>query len=70
MGQLVAGGGSGTLTLTQGPAEVITEYSGDSALAGTLRLLATTSTTANAKAGQTLLTPCMGTTGPAQRPRC
>lgn len=54
----VAGGGSGTLTLTQDGAEVTARYDGDKSLAGTLRLIATTSKTANAKAGQTLMAPC------------
>jgi hypothetical protein len=66
VGQFVAGGGSGRLTLTQKGADVITEYSGDSSLSGTLHLFAMTSTTANAKSGQSLLTPCMGATGRSQ----
>jgi hypothetical protein len=57
--QFVAGGGSGTLTLAQDGATVSAQYVGDSSLAGTLRMSVTTSTTANAEAGQTLMAPCM-----------
>jgi hypothetical protein len=56
--QFVAGGGSGTLTLTENGAKVTAQYSGDSSIAGTLRLIATTSRTANAGPNQTLMAPC------------
>jgi hypothetical protein len=72
IGEYSAGGGSGTLTLTQDGAEVTAQYRDDSSLAGTLHLVATTSTTANAAAGQTLMTPCtvpIGTgSGPSKTP--
>jgi hypothetical protein len=55
----VTGGGSGTLTLAQDGAKVTAQYAGDSSLAGTLSLGVTTSTTATAEAGQTLMAPCM-----------
>jgi hypothetical protein len=55
----VAGGGSGTLTLAQEGAKGSAQYAGDSSLAGTLSLSITTSTTANAEAGQTLMAPCV-----------
>jgi hypothetical protein len=61
--QYVAGGATGTLTLTEDGAKVTAQYSGDTALSGTLRLAATTSTTARAEAGQTLMAPCMITMG-------
>ena len=57
--QFVAGGGSGTLTLAEDGTKASAQYSGDSSLAGTLTLGVTTSTTANADAGQTLMAPCM-----------
>jgi hypothetical protein len=57
--QFITGGGSGTLALSQDGASVSAQYSGDSSLAGTLRMSVTTSTTANAEAGQTLMTPCV-----------
>jgi hypothetical protein len=57
--QYVAGGASGTLTLTQNGAQVTAQYSGDPSLAGTLRLATTSSTTASVAAGQTLMAPCM-----------
>jgi hypothetical protein len=52
------GGASGTLTLTEDGARVTAQYSGDTALAGTLRFHAKTSTAAGAEAGQTLMAPC------------
>ena len=55
----VAGGGSGTLTLAQDGAKGSAQYAGDSSLAGTLSLSVTTSTTATAEAGQTLMAPCV-----------
>jgi hypothetical protein len=54
----VAGGGSGTLTLTQDGTNVSAQYAGDPSLAGTLTLGMTTSTTASADAGQALMAPC------------
>jgi hypothetical protein len=55
----VAGGGAtGTLTLAQDTAKASATYAGDSYLVGTLRFGLTTSTTAGAEAGQTLLTRC------------
>jgi hypothetical protein len=57
--QYVAGGATGTLTLTQDGAKVTAQYNGDTSLAGTLHLKAKTSTTASAEAGQTLMAPCM-----------
>jgi hypothetical protein len=57
--QFVAGGGSGTLTLAQDGAKASAQYMGDSSLAGMLTLDVTTSTTANADTGQTLMAPCM-----------
>jgi len=57
--QFVAGGGSGTLTVAQDGGRVSAQYVGDPSLAGTLSLNVTTSTTANAEAGQTLMAPCM-----------
>ena len=56
--QYVTGGATGTLTLTKDGAKVITQYSGDAALTGTLRFTATTPTTASAEAGQNLMAPC------------
>ena len=67
----VAGGASGTLTLSEDGAKVTARYSGDTSLAGTLRFTATTSTTARAEAGQTLMAPClspMGTGRPSRTP--
>jgi hypothetical protein len=57
--EYATGGGSGTLTLTQKGAELNAQYSGDASLTGALRFTATTATTANAEAGQTLETPCL-----------
>ncbi|WP_437587875.1 hypothetical protein [Sorangium sp. So ce1000] len=71
MNRYVTGGGSGTLTLAEDGGKVTAQYSGDSSLAGTLRLVPTTSTTARAEAGQSLMTPCMvpvGMGGPSQTP--
>ena len=67
----VAGGASGTLTLTANGSNVTGRYSGDRSLAGTLRFSATTATTAIAEAGQSLVAPCMIPTGtgvPSQTP--
>lgn len=64
--QYVAGGATGTLTLIEDGARVTAQYSGDSSLAGTLRFKAKTSTAAGAEAGQSLITPCMGTGRPSQ----
>lgn len=61
--QYVAAGATGTLTLTEDGAKVTARYSGDPSLAGTLRFTATTSTTASAEAGQSLMAPCMVTKG-------
>lgn len=55
----VAGGASGVLTLAQDGAKLTVQYAGDSSLAGTLRLVASSATTANAEPGQTLSAPCM-----------
>jgi hypothetical protein len=57
--QYVAGGATGTMTLMQDGAKVTARYSGDTSLAGTLHFTATTSTTASAEAGQSLMAPCM-----------
>jgi hypothetical protein len=67
--QYVAGGATGRLTLTKAGARVTAAYSGDPSLAGTLRFTATTLTTANAEAGQTLMAPCMTTAGTDRGPR-
>jgi hypothetical protein len=64
----VAGGGSGTLTLAQDGARVSAQYVGDPSLAGTLSLGVTTSTTANAEAGQTLMAPCTVPAGTQKTP--
>jgi hypothetical protein len=56
--EYATGGGDGTLTLTQIGAEATAQYSGDSAIAGTLRLTVTTATTAIAEANQSLVAPC------------
>jgi hypothetical protein len=71
LNQYVAGGDSGTLTLTADGSKVTGQYNGDRSLAGTLRFGATTPTTAIAEAGQTLMAPCMvprGTGLPSQTP--
>jgi hypothetical protein len=57
--QYVAGGATGTLTLMEDGAKVTARYSGDTSLAGTLQFTATTSTTASAEAGQSMMGPCM-----------
>jgi hypothetical protein len=64
----VGGGGSGTLTLAQDGATVSAHYGGDASLAGMLSLSVTTSTTASAEAGQTLMAPCTVPFGPETRP--
>jgi hypothetical protein len=56
----VAGGGTGTLILTEDGARVTAEYSGDPSLAGTLHLQARSAISAGAVAGQTMKAPCMG----------
>ena len=58
MSDNASSGGNGTLTLTQTGAEVTAVYSGDPSVAGTLRLVATTATTAGAEANQSLTAPC------------
>jgi hypothetical protein len=58
--EYVAGGGNGTLTLTEHGAQLAAEYSGDKSVAGTLHFAATTSTTASAETGQILVAPCVG----------
>jgi hypothetical protein len=63
----VAGGGSGTLTLTQDGATASAAYVGDTSLAGTLSLGVTTSTTAGAEAGQTLTASCVVPAGTEPR---
>jgi len=57
--EFVTSGGSGTLTLAQDGAKVSAQYLGDASLAGTLSLGVTTSATASADAGQTMMAPCM-----------
>jgi hypothetical protein len=67
----IAGGASGTLTLTADGSKVTGQYSGDHFLAGRLRFVATTPTTAIAEGGQTLMAPCMVPIGagvPSQTP--
>jgi len=64
----LTGGGSGTLTLADNGAKVSALYAGDSSLAGTLSLGVTTSTTASADAGQTLMALCMVRPGTETRP--
>jgi hypothetical protein len=59
IGHFVADGATGTLALSAAGSKLTAQYTGDSSLGGTLRLLATTSTTAGAEAGQTLMAPCM-----------
>jgi len=56
--EYVAAGNNGTLTLTQTGADVTAQYTGDSAIAGTLLLTTTTATTASAAASQSLSVPC------------
>jgi hypothetical protein len=56
--EYVTGGGNGTLTLTQSGSEATAQYSGDSAVAGTMLLTVTTAATANARASQSLMAPC------------
>jgi hypothetical protein len=58
--EYVAGGGTGgTLTVTQSGAQVTAAYTGDTAVSGTLDFAVTTSASANADPGQTLLAPCL-----------
>lgn len=59
LNQHVTGGATGTLTLMENGAKVTTRYNSDTSLAGTLHFTATTSTTASAEAGQSLMAPCM-----------
>ncbi len=55
----VSGGGKdGTLVLTQGGAQATAEYSGDTALSGTLHFDVTTTTTASVQASQSLTALC------------
>jgi hypothetical protein len=71
MNHYVAGGASGTLTLTADGAKVTGHYSGDFSIAGTLRFDATSPTTASVEAGQALMAPCMApmrTGGASQTP--
>lgn len=63
LNEYAAGGGTGTLTLTDQDATVTARYSGDADLAGALRFTATTATTARAEAGQSVMTPCISNTG-------
>jgi hypothetical protein len=62
----VLGGNGGTLTLTQTGTEVTAQYSGDTALEGTLRFQATSANSAIALTDQSLATPCYSTTGSTQ----
>src|SRR4051794_10740001 len=55
----VVGGPTGALPLPADGARLTAQYTGDAALAGTLRFSATTPTSAAAEAGQTLMSPCM-----------
>jgi len=57
--QYVAGGATGTVMLMKNGAKVLARYSDDTSVAGTLHFTATTSTTASAQAGQSLMAPCM-----------
>jgi hypothetical protein len=57
--QHIGGGATGTLTLMEDGAKVTARYNGDTSLAGTLHFSATTSRTASAEAGQSLMAPCM-----------
>jgi hypothetical protein len=59
LNQYVGGGATGTLTLMEDGAKVTARYNGDTSLAGTLHFTATTSTTAGADAGQSLMAPCL-----------
>ena len=52
-----SGGGAGALTLTQANAQVSAQYAGSSVV-GTLRMVATSSTTAHVDTDQTLTVPC------------
>ncbi|MBV8896522.1 MAG: hypothetical protein JO051_08420 [Acidobacteriaceae bacterium] len=70
--QYVAGGGSGRLVLTRDGANLTADYRDDPALSGTLRFIATSSMTASAETGQSLLSPCMSamsTGGPSRKPQ-
>jgi hypothetical protein len=64
--EYVAGGATGTLTLTENGAKVSVRYSGDASLSGTLHFKARTSTNSSAEPGQTLMAPCMGTGRPTR----
>ena len=69
--QYAAGGATGGLTLTQDGAKVTAQYGGDTSFSGTLRLAATTSMTARAEPGQTLMAPYMDAMragGPSRTP--
>ncbi len=54
-----AGGGNGTLSVTQDGAELTANYSGDSLVAGALHLTTTTAMTASAEANQSVSVPCL-----------
>jgi hypothetical protein len=56
--QFVASGGQGTLALDQTGSEVTASYQGDSFVSGTVHFAATTATTAQPTAGQSLTTSC------------
>ena len=62
--EYVTDGGNGTLVLAKDGAKVITTYTGDPSLTGTLRFDATTSTAASLEDGQAFVAPCFvsGTT--------
>ncbi len=70
--QIVSGGSSGTLVLSQSGAQLTASYSGDPSVAGTLQLGVTTASTANALATQSLTVPCdvpLGTGGAPPPPK-
>lgn len=54
----ISGGASGTLTLTADGLNITAHYSGDSGIAGSLRMLTTSATTAGTETVQTLAAPC------------
>jgi hypothetical protein len=68
MGEYVAGGSNGTLTLTQTGADVTAQYTSDSAIGGTMLLTATTATTASPAASQSLTVPCAVPIDPSGAP--
>jgi len=67
--EYTGGGATGSLMLTDDASKVTAQYSGDGSLAGTLRFTATTSTTASAGPGQTLMAPCMNAAAMRQSSR-